>query len=84
MPYLLSADAGLWAVRKARGQEAIYACVGIAVCVSGLNLLVQRLFPVLFGTEYTLGWVLLLAGAAVCAVKEWKWNANRLSELVCA
>ena len=84
VPYLLSADAGLWAVRKTQGQEAIYACVGIAVCVSGLNLLVQRLFPVLFGIEYTLGWVLLLAGAAVCAVKEWKWNVNRLSELVCA
>lgn len=83
VPYLLTADAGLWALRKIRGTESVYACMGIAVSISAMELLVQKLFPALFGLRYVPAWILLLAAAAVCGIKEWKWNFNSLSELFC-
>lgn len=84
VPYLLTADAGLWAARRTKGAESWYACFGIAFCVSGLNLFVQNLFPVLFGPKYIPAWILLLATVLICGVKEWKRSINRLSEFLCA
>lgn len=34
LPYLLTCFLGLWIVRRFRGQQAVYWCFGMAVCVS--------------------------------------------------
>lgn len=83
VPYLLTADAGLWAARRTKGAESWYACFGIAACVSVLNLIVQKLYPILFGTRYIPAWTLMLAAVVIYGVKEWKRSMNRLSELLC-
>lgn len=86
LPYLMTAVAGLWVIRKMRGRESLYTCMGVAVCVSGLySLLRQQLVNILFRNYF--GW---LAAALVVLIflciqetkkmvqqtEELKWNLS--------
>lgn len=39
IPYLTSAFLNLWIVRKIRGRESIYVCLGASILVSGANII---------------------------------------------
>lgn len=77
LPYLLTAFAGLWAVRRLRGRESVYCCAGIAACVSVLSAALQGSAPQLFERSALVWWaagVLVLgagtAGQCVRLVRE--------------
>lgn len=83
VPYLLTATLELWAIRKVRGREAVYFCMGIAVCVSGLQLMLQSVDVVLYSgntVQMCVAAGILLAGFARecrCVIKqteEYVWN----------
>ncbi len=59
-PYLLTADCGLWIVRRVRGREGNYICFGAAVLVSAIELLLRQNIPFLFGAEAFWGWFVAL------------------------
>lgn len=80
-PYLLTDAAALWLIRKIRGREAVYLCLGLAVMVGILPLLAGYGGAGFRIPEDSRGWttVLLLLGAA--AAWGWKKNIERTEEL---
>lgn len=83
VPYLLTATLELWTIRRVRGREAVYFCMGIAVCVSGLQLMLQSVDVVLYSgntVQMCVAVGILLAGFARqcrCVIKqteEYVWN----------
>lgn len=83
VPYLLTATLEFWAIRRVRGREAVYFCMGIAVCVSGLQLMLQSVDVMLYSgntVQMCVAVGILLAGFARecrCVIKqteEYVWN----------
>lgn len=60
VPYLLTTFLSLACTRKLRGPEATYLCMGIAVTISGLNILSQSKFYIYYEQEYFHWWIILL------------------------
>lgn len=56
VPYLLTTTMSLTFTRKFHGRETIYLCLGIAVLVSGLCIMAQSKFYLLYRQEYFSGW----------------------------
>lgn len=81
VPYLLTTTLSLWAARRIQGMESMYVCMGTAVCVSGIHIVIRALFPVFFGENYVMIWVLVLAAVMGAAVKEWKKMIKQTEEL---
>lgn len=81
VPYLAASVLEFAAVRRFRGKEAIYVCMGISVMVSWSNYLLEGLFKFLFGAKYFIVWIVLavyLTGKViqeyrniVCRGEEW-------------
>ncbi len=63
VPYLLTADCGLWIVRRVKGREGNYMCFGAAVLVSVAELLLRRNISFLFEAEAFFGWIAAFAVA---------------------
>lgn len=80
-PYLLTAFTGLWAVRKVRGKEAVYVCMGIAISVSGLNMFAKTIFPFIYTAGYNLHWLLLLLITGISVIVELRKNLRLTEEL---
>lgn len=59
-PYLLTAFLGFWAVRHIRGKESFYTCVGIAIGVSGANVIFPQMFSILYEEQYFIWWIATL------------------------
>lgn len=55
LSYLMTTFAGLSVVRRIRGREAVYICVGIAVCVSFFVIALHGSIPQLYQVD-TLMW----------------------------
>lgn len=51
VPYLLTTFLSLTCTRKLHGPEATYLCMGIAVTISGLNILSQSKFYIYYGQD---------------------------------
>lgn len=68
LPYLMTTFAGLAVVRRKRGREAVYICVGIAVLISSLMMAphggIFRYYQMESGIWRTAAVLLLLAGTA--------------------
>lgn len=67
-PFLLTAFSGLWIVRKFKGREAVYFCMGIAACVSFSVFFSHMTFPQIYQGDYFAWWIagggLLFLGTA--------------------
>lgn len=81
VPYLLTTFTGLWAVRKIHGRESVYVCMGIAISVSGLNMLVKTIFPYIYTDEYNLNWLILLLIIGISVIIELRKNLKQREEL---
>lgn len=81
VPYLLTTFAGLWAVRKIHGREAVYVCMGIAICVSGLNMFTKAIFPYIYTKEYNINWLMLFFIISILMIVELRKNIKQAEEL---
>lgn len=57
-PFLLTTFIGLFIVRSFRGQEAMYACVGVSVGISISMLLSRNVLPFIYQRQYLMIWVI--------------------------
>lgn len=80
-PYLLTVSAGLWAVRRTRGMEGVYLCMGIAVCVSGMGYFARNIFPALYEPGFTPAWAAVSAGLLILVIREMRKNVKQTEEL---
>lgn len=56
-PYLTMTFAGLSAVRRIRGREAVYICIGVAVCISFFVLALHGSIPQLYQADSLVWWI---------------------------
>lgn len=56
-PYLMMTFAGLSVVRKIRGREAVYICIGVAVCISFFVLVLHGSIPQLYQADSLVWWI---------------------------
>lgn len=83
-PYLMTAFAGLYIVRKVRGREAEYFCAGISICISVGSVMAMKRFDVFYQQNYKIWWILLFVFLCVGMVweccqmvkqtEEFRWN----------
>lgn len=54
-PYLMTDAVSLWLIRKVRGRDGLYSCLGVAVCISFLySVLREQLVNILYRSYF--GW----------------------------
>lgn len=70
VPYLLTTTMSLTFARKFHGRETIYLCLGIAALVSGLCIMAQSKFYLLYRQEYFSKW----AGALIALTAFTAWG----------
>lgn len=70
VPYLLTTLLGLMVVRKMRGKESVYLCMGIAVAVSGAYIILSNHCIFWFKGEYLWGWIIVLVVLVWAVVME--------------
>lgn len=85
-PYLASTVTGLWISRKIRGKEAVYAYLGAATAVSGIQMYLQTTLPEYYQTNYfhrQIVLLLLLTAATIYEsikiiqeTEELRWNLS--------
>lgn len=85
-PFLLTTFIGLNIVRKFRGQEAMYACVGTSVGISFFLLLSHNIIPFIYQEQCFSAWMItalaLLFGngkqciAIIKKTEEFAWNLS--------
>ncbi len=56
-PYLLTAFLGFCAVRNIHEKESFYVCIGIAVAVSGANVILSQTFTMLYEGKNFIWWI---------------------------
>ena len=81
VPYLLTSVLGLVAVRKVHGKESIYICMGIAVMVSGLHLIVKGVLPEIYEEKQLIWWIAVGVYLLVKAWGEYKKMIYQTEEL---
>lgn len=81
LPYLATTVSGLWITRKLRGREAIYACTGFSVMISGINFVVSSTVVSFYRYEYFQKCVVALIILALWAIWEYKQSIQRTEEL---
>lgn len=85
-PFLLTTFTGLFIVRKFKGQEAIYACIGTSVGISIFLFLSHNIIPFIYREQCLTTWmvtalVLLLGNGKQCMsiieqTEELAWNLS--------
>ena len=79
IPYLLTDVAGLWITRNVRGKEGLYACVGVAVCISAIHFLLSNV-SVFFISHFEWSMAALIILIILC-IKETKKMVQQTEEL---
>lgn len=79
VPYLLTTVLCLWIVLKIRGKESAYACMGAAIIVSGMNIIISNIAPILYSDAYFIKWTGLLVILFVLTLWE-HYKTIRLTE----
>lgn len=84
MPYLLTVNISLWITRHFHGREVMYACMSVAVMVSGANIVLCTKLDYIYQFYYLKWWlifaVLLVGGMmyetyrTVKQTEELAWN----------
>ena len=82
IPYLITDVVSLWIVRRIRGKEGLYSCVGVAVCVSSMySIFRMQLINILFMNYF--GWLIAaLIVLIILYVNEMKKMVRWTEELV--
>jgi len=81
LPYVLTTTIGLWIVRKIHGTESMYLCMGVTIGISGMNLFVQCIFPVIYQMKYISIWLISLIVLIVLSIREIRKNIKQTEEL---
>ncbi len=81
VPYVLTSTIGMWGLRKIRGRESVYWCMGTAIGISGMNLLIQNIFPIVYEMKYSVFWLIVLITFGLLNIKEIKRNFKHVEEL---
>lgn len=84
VPYLLTVNISLWITRHFRNKEVIFACISVAVLVSGANVELYTMADFVYQFSYIKWWLILFAflvGTMIyetyCTIKqteEFAWN----------
>lgn len=82
VPYLLTTSGGLWILRKINGREGIYACLGIAVIISTLHIVIQNTIFNLYQAAAFPWWTAILTGLILLTVFEYRKTIYRTEELI--
>ena len=61
VPYLLTVNISLWITRRFRSREAIYACMSVAVLISGANTGLHIMADFVYQFSYIKWWLILSA-----------------------
>jgi len=81
-PYLLSTFTGLPIVRRLRGQEGLFACVGASVAISVFLLLSPRAMPVMYEKRFLTVWMSAALALVFGNGKQCVAMINRTEELI--
>lgn len=81
VPYVLTSAIGLWGTRKIQGRESMYWCMGTAIGISGMNLFIQNIFPIVYEMKYSVIWLVVLIISVAIIIKEAKRNLKQVEEL---
>ncbi|MGM9536114.1 MAG: hypothetical protein ACI3VR_12700 [Intestinibacter sp.] len=86
VPYLLTVNTNLWITRHFQGKESIYACMSVAVLISGLNVSLHFIAKFIYQLSYFNWWlllaVILTAGMinelshTIKQTEEYRWNLS--------
>lgn len=83
VPYLLTAVSGLAAVRKIRGKESLYVCMGIAAAISCMHIIVNfGNENIIYGMQYFSWWVAALGALIILFIMECRKTMTQTEELV--
>lgn len=81
LPYLAGIVSGLWVTRKLRGREAVYACTGLAVMISGGNFIMTSTTCFFYEHAYFQRCLLVLVVLIVWLVRECRESIAGTEEL---
>lgn len=81
-PYLLTTFFGFTAVRRVRGKEASYLCMGIAAAVSAGNGILHQTVPMFYGEDFLAWWAAALLVFGIGTVKEGYRMVQQAEELI--
>ncbi|MGM9532556.1 hypothetical protein [Intestinibacter sp.] len=86
VPYLVTVNISLWITRHFQGKESIYACMSIAVLISGLNVSLHFIANFIYQFSYFNWWLLLTAiliavminelSRTIKQTEEYRWNLS--------
>lgn len=82
VPYVLTSTIGMWGSRKIQGRESMYWCMGTTIGISGMNFLIQNIFPIVYEMKYSVFWLIILITFVVLNIKEMKRSFKQVEELV--
>lgn len=82
-PYLLATLLSLWCTRLIHGRESGYACLGVALLVSGLSLFTQESAAFLYRREHLSWWVAALLFLTVLTAREYARNIQNCQQFCC-
>lgn len=80
-PYLLTVSLGFWTVRKIHGKESFYVCTGIAVAVSGGNVILSQMFSMIYQDQNFIWWIAVLMILCLGAANQCYKMINQTEEL---
>lgn len=82
VPYLMTTVLGFEVVRRVQGKESIYGCVGVAFFVSGMNLVLKTMIPVLYHNRVFIWWMVVLIILTIITVQEYGKVVKQTEEFV--
>lgn len=81
VPYLLTTAAGLWIVKRVRGKEAVYGCMGAAAAVSVAEGILHGAASVLYENAFLCWWVAALLLLAALTAAQYHKMIHQAEEL---
>ena len=81
-PFLLTAFLGLFILRRFRGREASYLCMGITLVISLMVIFLHGNMPRLYGEERLLWWAVAAAVFGFGTVKQYYQFINRMEDFI--
>lgn len=81
VPYLLTGTADLHVLRRLHNKEAVYICMGLSVCVSGL-VLAGGILDILYEKEFLWLWVSAAVVLSMLLVNEFVHTIKQTEEYV--
>ena len=72
VPYLLTCVLSTFMSGRTGYRESNFICMGCAVMVSGIGMVIRVFLPMVYGAESFAGWIMVLAVLLVCSAREGK------------